>query len=141
MTKDTKRKYATCEHDYVGYKELHRLVIKQHNHIKKLNKALDKLGERLSENYGSLGDCLEKNQGLYKANIELTRAYNGLHTMGKFAQELGIDIKKHNDLLPENNKEYEFEQEHKLLESGKVKHIYKLKKKKKKRDQDGDTNE
>ena len=52
--------------------------------------------------------------------------------MGKFAEELGIDIKQHNDRLPENNKDYKFEQEHKLLESGRVQHIYKIKKDKEK---------
>ena len=52
--------------------------------------------------------------------------------MGKFAEELGIDIKQHQDQLPENNKDYKFEQEHKLLESGRVQHIYKIKKDKEK---------
>ncbi len=69
---------------------------------------------------------------LLQAHHEITRAYNGLHEMGKFAEELGIDIKQHNDRLPENNKAYKFEQEHKLLESGRVQHIYKIKKDKEK---------
>ena len=77
-------------------------------------------------------DCLEKNQELLQAHHEITRAYNGLHEMGKFAEELGIDIKQHQDQLPENNKDYKFEQEHKLLESGRVQHIYKIKKDKEK---------
>jgi hypothetical protein len=59
---------------------------------------------------------------------EIVRAYNGLSAMGKFAEELGIDIRKHRKNLPES-KDYEFSQSHKLLESGKVQHIYKLKKK------------
>jgi hypothetical protein len=45
--------------------------------------------------------------------------------MGKFAEEQGIDIKKHNKKLPEYQ---QFEQEHTLLESGRVQHIYKMKK-------------
>jgi len=64
---------------------------------------------------------------------EVTRAYNGLHTLGKFAEELDIDIKKYRDKLPENNEDFEFSQSQKLLESGKVKHSYKLKKKKSKK--------
>lgn len=61
---------------------------------------------------------------------EIVRAYNGLHQMGKFAEELGIDIRKHRKNLPES-KDYEFSQTHKLLESGRVQHIYKLNKKNK----------
>ena len=46
--------------------------------------------------------------------------------MGRYAEEIGVDIKKHRSQLPEG---YEFNQSHTLLESGKVKHSYKLKKK------------
>jgi len=59
---------------------------------------------------------------------EIVRAYNGLAELGKFADELGIDIRKHRKNLPES-KDYEFSQDSKLLESGKVQHIFKLKKK------------
>ena len=59
---------------------------------------------------------------------EIVRAYNGLAELGKFADELGIDIRKHRKNLPES-KNYEFSQDSKLLESGKVQHIFKLKKK------------
>ena len=59
---------------------------------------------------------------------EIVRAYNGLHQMGKFAEELGIDIRKHRKNLPES-KDYDFSQDSKLLESGKVRHIFKLNKK------------
>ena len=59
---------------------------------------------------------------------EIVRAYNGLVELGKFADELGIDIRKHRKNLPES-KNYEFSQDSKLLESGKVQHIFKLKKK------------
>lgn len=59
---------------------------------------------------------------------EIVRAYNGLAELGKFADELGIDIRKHRKNLPES-KGYEFSQDSKLLESGKVQHIFKLKKK------------
>ena len=59
---------------------------------------------------------------------EIVRAYNGLAELGKFADELGIDIRKHRKNLPES-KDYEFSQDSQLLESGKVQHIFKLKKK------------
>ena len=62
-----------------------------------------------------------------KERNEVTRAYNGLAELGKFAGDLGIDIQKHRENLPENQNKYDFEQKHTLLESGKVKHSYKLK--------------
>jgi len=77
-------------------------------------------------------DCIKKNDEFVIQNEELikqrddaVRAYNGLHMMGKIAQEQGINIDKYKNKLPENN--IEFEQEHKLLESGKVQHSYKFK--------------
>ena len=93
-----------------------------------LDKVLKKLEARLEDYHEKHTDCLEKNQELLKDHIEITRAYNGLHQMGKFAEEQGIDIKKHNKKLPEY---HQFEQEHTLLESGRVQHIYKMKKIKK----------
>jgi len=76
-------------------------------------------------------DCLKKNDEfviqngeLIKERDEVVRAYNGLHQMGKFAKELNIDIEKYSKKLPENN--MEFEQNHKVLESGKVQHSYKF---------------
>ena len=120
--------YASCEHEYVSYKDLHRLCSKQHTYIKRQDKVLKVLKDRLRDYHEKHTDCLEKNQELLQSHHEITRAYNGLHEMGKFAEELGIDIKQHQDQLPENNKDYKFEQEHKLLESGRVQHIYKIKK-------------
>ena len=75
-------------------------------------------------------DLSKQNKEVIKSNYELTRAYNGLHTLGKFAEESGVDIKKHNGELPENHK-WDFEQRHTLTEGGQVKHQYKLKEKKK----------
>jgi len=63
---------------------------------------------------------------------EIVRAYNGLAEMGKFAEDLGIDIRKHRKNLPES-KDYDFSQDSKLLESGKVRHIFKLNKKSKRK--------
>ena len=73
-------------------------------------------------------DCIKKNEEILKDHHEITRAYNGLHSMGKFAESEGIDITKHTKQLPEN---MEFYQSHKLMESGKVKHVYGIKKRKK----------
>ena len=53
--------------------------------------------------------------------------------MGQFAEELGVDIKKYNGQLPENNK-WDFEHKHTLTEAGKVKHQYRMKPKKKVQD-------
>jgi hypothetical protein len=53
--------------------------------------------------------------------------------LGKFAEDEGIDIKKHNKMLPENNF-YDFEQKHTLLENGKVKSEWSVKKKKNKKE-------
>ena len=74
-------------------------------------------------------DLSKQNKEVIKNNYELTRAYNGLHTLGKFAEESGVDIKNHNGKLPENSK-WEFEQKHTLTEGGKVKHQYRVKPKK-----------
>ena len=71
-------------------------------------------------------DAIKTNREIIKSHNEITRAYNGLHSVGEFAQDLGIDIKKHNKMLPENNPDYDFSQKHTLLESGKVRHEYKL---------------
>ena len=72
-------------------------------------------------------DAIKKNKQLIKSHNEITRAYNGLHQLGKFAEQEGIDIRKHQKQLPE----YEFHQKHTLLESGRVEHKYLLKKPKK----------
>ena len=70
----------------------------------------------------------KEKEGWTKKYNEVVRAYNGLAEMGKFASELGIDIRKHRKNLPES-KDYDFSQDSKLLESGKVRHIFKLNKK------------
>ena len=69
---------------------------------------------------------IKVNEEYVKENQELTRAYMGLHHMGKFCVEQGIDIKKYIKKLPEQNKykDFTFDQKHTVLESGNVKHIY-----------------
>jgi len=87
------------------------------------NEAYDYNTELLEKNK----DCIKKNRDFVKTNkklvkrhIEITRAYNGIAEMGKFAEELGINIKEHQEKLPE----HEFNQKHTLMESGRVNHTY-----------------
>jgi len=102
--------------------QIRTFYINAYKNTKKVNKVFD--------DYKEANDSLaEKNKEIVKDNFDLTRAYNGLSQLGHFAEESGIDIKKHNGKLPENNK-WGFEHKHTLTESGKVKHQYKLKPKK-----------
>ena len=56
--------------------------------------------------------------------------------MGKFAQQMGIDLQSAQEDLPEDEKnKYDFKQTDTLMESGKVKTEMKLTPKKKKEDQ------
>ena len=101
----------------------------------KLNKLIE---QRTIEYKNANVHLVDINAELQKKNIEITRAYNGLAMMGKFAVENGIDIKKHNRELPEHplNK-YKFSQKHEVLESGKTRSTWQLtpkKKRKKKND-------
>ena len=106
-----------------------------------IEKELDEVNKilkgRLTDYKNANNSLVEINAGLQKKNIEITRAYNGLAMMGKFAVENGIDIKKHNRELPEHplNK-YKFEQKHEVLESGQTKSTYQLTPKKKKKGKD-----
>ena len=110
------------------------LVIQAKGYASKFNKTW-KARENQWEDYikdleDKHRDCLKINKEVTKEHHEITRAYNGLHSMGKFAEEEGIDIKKHNKMLPEN---MELHQSHELMESGRVRHSYQIKKKKKKK--------
>lgn len=94
------------------------------DHKKGIAKLIDKYEDRVSELEEQLQECNSK-------RADITRAYNGLHTLGKFAEEQGIDIKTASEDLPESEKnKYNFSQKHTVLESGKVKHSYSLKPKK-----------
>ena len=86
----------------------------------------------LVDKYEDHVEGLEKQlQECNSKRAEVTRAYNGLHTLGKFAEEQGIDIKTASEDLPEAEKnKYDFSQKHTVLESGKVKHSWTLKPKK-----------
>ena len=96
--------------------------------IEELQKLYDEAIEINKDVIVKNRNCIKANQDILKDHNEITRAYNGLAEMGKFAEDEGIDIKKHNKMLPERNK-YDFSQSHTLLESGKVKHSWKFKKK------------
>ena len=107
----------------------------QEEEIKEKNLKIEELQSLYDEAIEINKDVIVKNRDAIKFNTEIlkdhndiVRAYNGLAEMGKFAEEVGVDIKKHSKRLPEHNK-YDFSQSHTLLESGKVKHSYKLKKK------------
>ena len=94
------------------------------DHKKGIATLIDKYEDRVSELEGQLQECNSK-------RADITRAYNGLHTLGKFAEEQGIDIKNAREDLPESQKyKYDFSQKHTVLESGKVKHSWTLKPKK-----------
>ena len=92
--------------------------------IKKLEKYVEESAELFCDKYEALEKQIVK---LQKTNFEVTRAYNSLAEMGKFAEEQGIDIKKHTKELPENKyKDFKFSQRHEVLESGKVRSTYTL---------------
>jgi|TARA_R110000796_G_scaffold56009_3_gene130117 uncharacterized protein YeeX (DUF496 family) len=102
--------------------------------LKQYQKEFPEVAGELVKYKSAYEDCIKKNDDfviqnkeLIKEHNEITRAYNGLHQMGKYAEDLGIDISKHHKQLPE----YEFHQKHTLLESGKVKHQYKVRRKRK----------
>ena len=141
ITDEMRRAVGACEHDQINYKTLEKLANSQYerakldtktikfqqkiiNDFKKANKILvDKYEDALEALENELQEC-------HKDKNDITRAYNGLHSMGKFAEEQGIDIKKACKDLPENKHKYHFKQKHSLLESGKVSHEYFFGKKK-----------
>ena len=105
---------------------LKRTIEFQQDHIDKLKKTM----EEMVDHYEDTLETQEKELlECHKGKNDITRAYNGLHSLGKFAEEQGIDIKKASRRLPENSK-YNFKQKDTLLESGKVKHEFFLRKKK-----------
>ena len=150
MTDSQKKKYGVCEHNHVNYNFLEKLCRYQQKFIKSqfkkeadLEKTLSEADEKfygLEIDYESLEtdhkelkslhkeltatheDCLCKNEKILKDHHEITRAYEGLHILGRECSEFKINLKKHQKMLPE----YKFHQKHELLESGRVKHIYKL---------------
>ncbi len=148
ITDEMRRKFHVCSHNKVGYSEISKLALfmlkrskqdakdikkiteiltwqKQHiEDLKKINIAMvDKYEDTLEGQEKELQEC-------NKSKNEITRAYNGLAQMGRYAESMGIDIEKASKNLPENKHKYNFRQKHKLLESGKVSHEYFFGKKK-----------
>jgi len=117
-TKEVEEIKAYYEGELKEQKELYNECIEANKELSKVNRH-----------------CIKVNKSIIKDHNEITRAYNGLHSMGKFCEEQGIDIKRHNKMLPEDKDQfYDFKQDHKLLESGKVQHTWSMKKKKKKKE-------
>jgi len=107
-------------------KEINEIKAHYEKELAEVNKLYEEAVEHNREMAEVNRDAIKTNKEILKSHNEITRAYNGLHTIGEMAQDLGIDIKKHNKMLPENNPDYDFSQKHTLLESGKVRHEYKL---------------
>tara|TARA_R110000765_G_scaffold370747_2_gene460942 strand:+ start:739 stop:1335 length:597 start_codon:yes stop_codon:yes gene_type:complete len=105
---------------------------KHNQEVKDLEGLIEELTEANKELRKVNKDCISINTNIIKDHQEITRAYKGLHEMGKFAEDEGIDVKRHYKMLPEDKDQfYDFKQSHKLLESGKVLHQWSMKKKKK----------
>ena len=93
---------------------------------------LDKYKQWHNKNWFTIDELNRELELAYKKYFEVVRAYNAIFELGKVAEELGIDIKNHVSELPENKyKDLKFSIENKVLESGKVKTIYRATKKKK----------
>ena len=107
-------------------KEINEIKAHYEKELAEVNKLYEEAVEHNREMAEVNRDAIKTNREIIKSHNEITRAYNGLHSVGEFAQDLGIDIKKNNKMLPENNPDYDFSQKHTLLESGKVRHEYKL---------------
>jgi len=115
-------------------KEINEIKAHYEKELAEVNKLYEEAVEHNREMAEVNRDAIKTNKEILKSHNEITRAYNGLHTIGEMAQDLGIDIKKHNKMLPENSDDFQFDQKHTLLENGKVRHEYKLTPKKKKKE-------
>tara|TARA_Y100000034_G_scaffold8400_1_gene9127 strand:+ start:5022 stop:5561 length:540 start_codon:yes stop_codon:yes gene_type:complete len=156
ITDEMRKAVGACQHDHVNYKALEKLsngiykrlksdekqfkilaqsIINLQGTVKfqqelilnhrELQKALIDKYENALENQGKeLEEC-------HKDKNEITRAYNGLAKMGRYAESIGVDIEEASKNLPESQKnKYDFKQKHTLLESGKINHEYFFGKKK-----------
>ena len=121
---------------------LEETVLEQHKDKLSLQKTVSFQQKIIEENKKGIATLVDKYEDhvedlekqLQECNAkraEAVRAYNGLHSLGKFAEEQGIDLKNAKEDLPESEKnKYNFSQKHTVLESGKVKHEFFLKPKK-----------
>ena len=145
LRKDTN----ACEHDKVGYAALMKLsdacYVRSKKDAEEMTKivgvldwqkdhinSLKKMNEMLVDRHEDQIEELEKQiEELTLQRNEGIRAYNGLAQMGKFAEDMGIDLQSAKDDLPEAEKnKYDFKQTDKVLESGKVSTTIHLKRKK-----------
>ena len=129
VTLAQRKKYGICEHDHVNYKTLEKLNRELFKRLKSKTEDFAKLHAHTLELQETNNQFADYNERLVKDNFALTRAYDGLSQMGKMAQDLGINIEEHRWRLPENTKnhDYQFKHEAKLMESGKVKNVFKFK--------------
>ena len=126
----SKAQWKKCAEDlYEMIKVRDSTILDRNNRINTLLERLEEFSEANRDFRKINKENLKVNKEYVKENQELTRAYLGLHQMGKFASEQGIDIKKYVNKLPEHNKykDFTFEQKHTVLESGNVRHSYTLK--------------
>ena len=103
-------------------------IVFQRDTISQQKKGIEifigKYEERIQELEKELQECS-------KQRNDSIRAYNGLAQMGKFAEQMRINLEEACKKLPEADKnKYDFSHKHTVLESGKVKHSYHLKPKK-----------
>ena len=125
MNTDSKNKKSKK----VSYKDLVKLNRKLFEELKYRTQEFNKLHSHTLELQKTNNQFADYNERLVKDNFALTRAYDGLSQMRKMAEDLGINIEEHRWKLPENEKnhDYQFKHETKLMESGKVKNVFKLK--------------
>ncbi|MDA0712495.1 MAG: hypothetical protein O2897_00705 [bacterium] len=89
--------------------------------VDKYEDRIEQIEKISNHNYETANNNAEVAQENAKSYYEMTRAYNSLCQFGKLAEELGIDIKKHNAELPENKyKNWKFDIGQKVSETGKV---------------------
>jgi hypothetical protein len=106
-------------------KHLRETIAFQQKLINDTKEGTTALGEKFYEIRQELEKQLEDCQ---KEKTDAVRAYQGLAKMGKFAEDMGIDLEKACEELPESEKnKYDFSQKHTVLESGRIKHEYNLK--------------
>ena len=144
VTEKDRKKYGVCEHDSVSYKALEKLNKLLYKRVKSDQECFQRLSydiyrkgtfleeykqlnRSLVDKYEDIREGLEKElEEANKKYYDMVRAYNGLAQLGRFAQDMGIDIEKANLELPENSKG-KFEHKATLMESGKVKQSLKFK--------------
>ena len=125
MKSDSKNK----KYKKVSYKDLEKLNRKLFEELKYRTEEFNKLHSHTLELQKVNNQFADYHERLIKDNFALTRAYDGLSQMGKMAEDLGINIEEHRWKLPENEKnhDYQFKHETKLMESARVKNVFKFK--------------